>query len=140
MKKEFLYILSLTFVVCLSSDMYSMEVKIGHAIYFCQVEGEPGFCDSMKKYLAGQQQSFTIPLPKDSEKPAIQIDPDGGLSINQVEHIIIVDQYGKTIIDTRKNQGQFDSDLMDESLDEEDSKEKAEKLQVGESITAVFFW
>ncbi|HEB42009.1 MAG TPA: hypothetical protein ENI08_03255 [Candidatus Dependentiae bacterium] len=106
------------------------EMKIGHVVYPWQVEGKPEFCDFMKKRLAtnqdtGQQQNFIIPSIKDLEKPAIQIDPDGGLSINQGEHIIVRDRHGKTIIDTSKNQGQFYS----ESFDEGDIKRRIEKLQ-----------
>ena len=161
MKKEFLYKLSLAFVICLSSDVYSClssdsyshlllgvysmksqvtgEMKIGHVVYPWQVEGKPEFCDFMKKRLAtnqdtGQQQNFIIPSIKDLEKPAIQIDPDGGLSINQGEHIIVRDRHGKTIIDTSKNQGQFYS----ESFDEGDIKRRIEKLQPGDSLIAFF--
>ena len=82
MKKKFLYILSLTFVICLSSDVYSMEdqvtgeVQLGPAIFSWKIEGKPKFCDFMKKHLVmnketGQQQGFIIPSLKNPEKPAI---------------------------------------------------------------------
>ncbi|HEB42075.1 MAG TPA: hypothetical protein ENI08_03585, partial [Candidatus Dependentiae bacterium] len=157
MKKEFLYMLSLAFVVCLSSDTYSMEVgqvkgevKVGTAIFSWQVKGNSKFCDHLNQHLAEQKQSFIIPLPEDSEKSAIQIDPDGRLSIHPGEHIVVRNQYGKIIIDTSKNQEQINSDSMDESLDtwllinspddnrDEDIEKRAEKLQPGYSLTAFF--
>ena len=47
---------------------------------------------------------------------------------------IIRNWHGQIITDTNENQERFDS----KSLDEEDIKEKAERLQAGGSITAVF--
>jgi len=145
MKKKFLDILSFVFIVCLSSDTYSMEMiqvtgemKIDHAIYSWQVEGKQKFCDFMKKRLASQQQNFTIPSVEDPEKSAIQIDSDGELFINQGRHVVVRNRYGETIIDTNENQGQFDSESLDESLDGEDVKRKAKKLQLGDSLTLTF--
>ena len=138
MKKEFLYMLGLTFIVCLSSDVYSMEVgqvtgkvETGPAAYFWNAKVESVFCDFIKKYLAMNQETGRN-SEINPEKSANQIDFYERFSIKQGKHIITIgDRQGKTIIDMNEGLGQFYS----ESLDEGDIKKKAEKLQAGESIT-----
>jgi len=156
MKKEFLCVLGFAFIVCFSSDMYSMkieweltkkgEVRIGHVIYPWLATGNPEFCYSMEKNLAetmqtGKGEGFIFPSPEDQKIPIIQICQDGKLfvhPIEELEHFVIRDPHGKIIINTKQKQKQLDSGLLDEEDDEEDIKSKAERLQAGGSITAVF--
>jgi len=153
MKKEFLYLLGFAFIVCFSLDGSSVQVfqaegkaKSGSSVFFWNANGSEKFCDSMKKNLVetmqtGKEERFTVPSPEGQKNPVIQICQDGRLLVNpteKLEYFVIRDPHGKIIINTKKNKGQLDSGLLDEGF-EEDIKRRVEKLQVGESITAVFF-
>ncbi len=149
MKKEFLYVLGFAFIVCFSLDGCSTKVlqvegkaKSGSFGFFWNAEGSKKFCNFMEENLAetmqtGKEKSFTVPLPEDQKNPVIQICQDGKLLVNQtgkLKHFVIRDPHGKTIMNMSQNQEELDSGSL-----EEDIKRRVEKLQVGESITAVFF-
>ncbi len=149
MKKEFLYLLSLAFTSCLPANVYSMEdqvsgsIKIGNAFYSWKATNvQEKFCEYIKKYLtmnqeAGEQQSFKFPSSENSNEVAIEIGREGDLYVNRVERFIIKGLDKKIIADTSASSEQSDS-ANSESLDEASIKEKIEKLQAGESITAFF--
>jgi len=96
----------------------------------------------MKENLAktmqiGKEEKFTVVSPEDPKDPVIQICQNGKLLLSQTKKLkdfVIRDQNGITRMSTNQNQEKPDS----ESLDEEDIKRGVERLQVGESITAVF--
>jgi len=118
------------------------EAQLGPSVFSWNAKGSEKFCDSVKTSLAetmqaGKGKNFTVSLSGDPKKSVIQICQDGKLLLNQtegLEQFIVRDRNGKTIRNTNKNQGQLDGGL----LDEENTKKEAERLQVGESITAVF--
>ncbi|MGB8367360.1 MAG: hypothetical protein WCD44_03295, partial [Candidatus Babeliales bacterium] len=137
MKKSFFYLVSFA-VICLFPFIYAMEMKkefiIGNAIFSCQATSS--LLEKITLNQDGLDQShLIIPSSKNANKSVIQVSSGGKLyvgSLEQTKQLCIKDRHGKVKIAKQSER------TGSESLDEARIKEKMDRLQVGETITALF--